>query len=146
MPSSWQPLLNLVFFQLGNCNVHNNLNYFSCSYLLYWILCFLWINISDDLCIGIPWLTVKKFWMENRSVVCWYQCKKASWNTLKYNPCKEVKYLLTAVFKAILEIENVLGKEFATHCDQLVENKLSVRFGEDKTKCILFALGRTILS
>ena len=41
-------------------------------------------------------------------------------------------------YKDIKEIENVLNKEFANVCDVLVDNELSIHFGEDKTKCILF--------
>ena len=38
----------------------------------------------------------------------------------------------------VAEIENVLNKEFANVCEWFVDNKLSIHFGEDKTKCILF--------
>ena len=34
-----------------------------------------------------------------------------------------------------MEFENVQNKEFANVCDRFVDNKLSVHFGEDKTKC-----------
>ena len=47
----------------------------------------------------------------------------------------------TSIFcqcKDVTEIENVLNKEFVTVCDCFVDNKLSIHFGEDKTKCILF--------
>ena len=40
--------------------------------------------------------------------------------------------------KDVTEIENVLNKEFANICDWFVDNKLSIHFGEDKAKCILF--------
>ena len=35
--------------------------------------------------------------------------------------------------------KNVLNKEFVNLCDWFVHNKLSIHFGEDKTKCILFS-------
>ena len=38
-----------------------------------------------------------------------------------------------------MEIENALNKEFANLCNWLVDNNLSIRFGEYKTKCILFS-------
>ena len=40
--------------------------------------------------------------------------------------------------KDIHEIEIVLNKNFSTLCDWFVDNKLSIHFGEDKTKSILF--------
>ena len=40
--------------------------------------------------------------------------------------------------KDINEIESVLNKNFSMLCDWLVDNKLSIHFGEDKTKSILF--------
>ena len=36
------------------------------------------------------------------------------------------------------EIEGNLNNNFSDVCDRLVDNKLSIHFGEDKTKCILF--------
>ena len=36
------------------------------------------------------------------------------------------------------EIERNLNKNFPNICDWFVDNKLSIHFGEDKTKCILF--------
>ena len=41
--------------------------------------------------------------------------------------------------KDITEIENVLNKEFANVCKWFVDKNLSIHFGEDKTKCILFS-------
>jgi len=40
--------------------------------------------------------------------------------------------------KDILEIEAVLNRNFSSLCDWFVDNKLSIHFGEDKTKSILF--------
>jgi len=40
--------------------------------------------------------------------------------------------------KDITEIEVVLNKNFSKLCDWFVDNKLSIHFGEDKTKSILF--------
>ena len=37
------------------------------------------------------------------------------------------------------EIEKQLNKDFENVCDWLVDNKLCIHFGEDKTKSILFA-------
>ena len=39
--------------------------------------------------------------------------------------------------KNVTNIKNVLNKEFANICDWFLENKLSIHFGEAKTKCIL---------
>ena len=41
--------------------------------------------------------------------------------------------------KDVSEIKNALNKEFANMCEWFVDNKLSVHFGKDKTKCILFS-------
>ena len=39
----------------------------------------------------------------------------------------------------VKDIELQLNEDFAHICDWFVDNKLSVHFGEDKTKSILFA-------
>ena len=41
--------------------------------------------------------------------------------------------------KDINEVEKQLNKDFETICDWFVDNKLSIHFGDDKTKSILFA-------
>ena len=41
--------------------------------------------------------------------------------------------------KDVKEIENILNKIFSNLCDWFVDNKLSIHFGDDKTKCIIFA-------
>ena len=43
------------------------------------------------------------------------------------------------------EIENVLNKESAHVCEWFADNKLSLHFGEDKTKCILFSKKTNLL-
>ena len=40
--------------------------------------------------------------------------------------------------KDITEIESALNKHFSMVCDWFVDNKLSIHFGEDKTKSISF--------
>ena len=42
------------------------------------------------------------------------------------------------------DIENVLNKKFANVCDWFVDNKSSIYFGEDKTKCILFSRDKNL--
>ena len=44
----------------------------------------------------------------------------------------------------IKEIENQLNKNFNLICDWFVDNKLSIHFGEGKTKSILFSSKRKI--
>ena len=44
--------------------------------------------------------------------------------------------------KDINEIENKLNHDFNTLCDWFVDNKLSIHFGEDKTKSIVFGTNR----
>ena len=41
--------------------------------------------------------------------------------------------------KNVKDIEKQLNEDFAHICDWFVANKLSIHFGEDKTKSILFA-------
>ena len=41
--------------------------------------------------------------------------------------------------KNVQDIEKQLNEDFANICDWFVDNKLSIHFGEDKTKSILFA-------
>ena len=45
---------------------------------------------------------------------------------------------LLFMHKDIEVIERVLNQEFSFLCEWFVDNKLSIHFGEDKTKCILF--------
>ena len=46
--------------------------------------------------------------------------------------------------KDVEEIEKVLNNDFENICSWFVDNKLSIHFGEDKTKSILFASQRKI--
>ena len=46
---------------------------------------------------------------------------------------------LVCQHKGINKIENQLNEDFCNICDWFVDNKLSIHFGEDKTKSILFA-------
>ena len=45
--------------------------------------------------------------------------------------------------KYIVQIEKQLNEDFENLCDWFVDNKLSIHFGEDKTKSILFARKRS---
>ena len=42
----------------------------------------------------------------------------------------------------VKKIEHVLNKEFSSLCQWFIDNKLSIHFGEDKTKSILFSKTR----
>ena len=46
---------------------------------------------------------------------------------------------LISQHKDIKHIENILNQNFSSLCEWFVDNKLSVHFGEDKTKSILFS-------
>ena len=46
---------------------------------------------------------------------------------------------LVCQHKDINKIENQLNEDFCNICDWFVDNKLSIHFGEDKIKSILFA-------
>ena len=41
--------------------------------------------------------------------------------------------------KDVIKIETVLNKNFSSLCDWFIDNKLSIHFGEEKTKSILFS-------
>ena len=41
--------------------------------------------------------------------------------------------------KDVIEIEKQLNEDFTNICEWFVDNRLSIHFGEDKTKSILFA-------
>ena len=45
--------------------------------------------------------------------------------------------------KDIQKIETILNKEFSSLCEWLIDNKLSIHFGEDKTNSILFTRSKT---
>ena len=44
--------------------------------------------------------------------------------------------------KDVVQIEKRLNEDFENLCDWFVDNKLSIHFGEDKTKSILFVSKR----
>ena len=44
--------------------------------------------------------------------------------------------------KDVVQIEKLLNEDFENLCDWFVDNKLSIHFGEDKTRSILFASKR----
>ena len=48
------------------------------------------------------------------------------------------------VFQSKNVIEKQLNEDFTNICDWFLDNKLSIHFGEDKTKSILFATKRKI--
>ena len=45
----------------------------------------------------------------------------------------------------VKKTENVLNKEFSSLCRWFIDNKLSIHFGEDKTKSILFSKARDLM-
>ena len=55
--------------------------------------------------------------------------------------CMKMKPV-SSVNMRTLKIENVLNKDFSSLCHWLIDNKLSIYFGEDKTKSILFSKTR----
>ena len=44
----------------------------------------------------------------------------------------------------VIEIEKQLNEDFTNICEWFVDNRLSIHFGEDKTKSILFPSKRKI--
>ena len=61
----------------------------------------------------------------NLFFICWQQC-------------------LLFQSKCVKDVEKQLNKDFANICDWFVDNKLSIHFGENKTKSILFTSKRKI--
>ena len=49
----------------------------------------------------------------------------------------EVSYLVSQ-HKHVTEIETHFNNDFSNLCEWFLDKKLSIRFGEDKTKSILF--------
>ena len=47
-------------------------------------------------------------------------------------------------WKDVIEVEKQLNKVFTNICEWFSDNRLSIQFGEDKTKSILFASKRKI--
>ena len=60
-------------------------------------------------------------------------------NLLLYTDDSCLKYQ----YKDIRKIGQILKKDFENICNWFVDNKLSVHFGDDKTKSILFASNGT---
>ena len=46
--------------------------------------------------------------------------------------------------KNVTEIKKKLARDFSTVCDWFLDNKLSIHFGEDKMKSILFSSKRNL--
>ena len=46
--------------------------------------------------------------------------------------------------KDVIEIEKLLNKDFTNICEWFVDNRLSIHFGDDKTKSVLSASKRKI--
>ena len=42
-------------------------------------------------------------------------------------------------YKDVEKIEKVLNKDFSSLCEWFIDNKLSIRFGDDKTKTFFFS-------
>ena len=47
--------------------------------------------------------------------------------------------------KDVKNIERKLNQNFADDCDWFVDNKMSIHFGEDETKCILFGIKHRLM-
>ena len=53
----------------------------------------------------------------------------------------------TCIFYQLEDVrktENILNKGFSSLCQWFIDNKLSIHFGEDKTKSILFSITRSL--
>ena len=58
--------------------------------------------------------------------------------------CMQVKHVSSTNMRTLNKSENVLNKEFSSLCQWFIDNKLSIHFGEDKTKSILFLKTRDL--
>ena len=54
----------------------------------------------------------------------------------------QMKFVFSTNRKALKTVENALHKEFLSLHQWFIDNKLSINFGKDKTKSILFSLVR----
>ena len=54
----------------------------------------------------------------------------------------QMKFVFSTNRKALKTVENALHKEFLSLRQWFIDNKLSINFGKDKTKSILFSLVR----
>ena len=58
--------------------------------------------------------------------------------------CMQMTPVSSTNLRTLKKIENVLNKEFSSLCQWFIDNKLSIHFGEDKTKSILFSKTRCL--
>ena len=56
----------------------------------------------------------------------------------------DLYFLSSYQYENIKKIEDVLNKEFLSLCQSFINNKLSIHFGGNKTKCILFSKARDL--
>ena len=56
----------------------------------------------------------------------------------------DLYFLPSYEYENIKKIEDVLNKEFLSLCQSFINNKVSIHFGDNKTKCILFSKARDL--
>ena len=110
----------------------------------------LWTNILYRNREPAPWLRKGIVWCTSRfyfrTIVVLSLCQRHT------SRCKikSILYVddscLMYQHRVVEKIEKQLNKDFENVCDRFLDNKLSMHFGEDKTKYILFASKRKIKS
>ena len=99
---------------------------------LYW--CFFWSwNIK-------VWCTTRLYsWTTPFSIICKWSSPIVTRRRLLF---VYRWHLIFYQHEDVKKTENVLNKEFSSLCQWFIDNKLSIHFGEDKTKSILFSKTR----
>ena len=59
------------------------------------------------------------------------------WNVISF--CVPIIQVLFVNIKMLMKLKNRLNVDSSNICDWFADNKVSIHFGEDKTKSILFA-------
>ena len=106
-----------------------------------------WVLSLKQKIFGLYWCF---FWDWN--IKAWYTTRSYYWTTpssiiCKWSSSEAGSYLCTCIFyqhEDVHKIENVLNKEFSSLCKWFIGNKLSLHFGEDKTKSIPFSKTRCL--
>ena len=115
-----------------------------------------WVLSFKQTFFGLYW-----FFFLGYNIKVWCTTRLYSWtvpflftlyrNDLQQSLSDAGSYLLeddTCIFyqhEEAEKIENILIKEFSSLCQWFIDNKLSIHFGEDKTKSILFSKTRVLM-
>ena len=86
-------------------------------------------------CIGFSNKTINFTRISQRAFFSFHQ---ALYFGSRNHKLRRSSWIYIGIF-VVFAIQNVLNKDIANLCDWFVDNKLSIHFGEEETKCILFS-------